>query len=327
MKKAIKKLLLIILPIGLGIFLIWFSIFSLSEGDINEIKNAFKNANYLWISISLILAFLSHLSRAYRWRFLLAPLGYKPKLYNSLFAVFMAYLINLAIPRAGEVVRATAISKYENIPFEKAFGTIVVERIIDVIMLLLIIIGGFFYQFDLLLNLMLGKIPENPLLLAFLGFVLLLSAGGLYYLLIKSKHSFFVKIRHFVNGLLDGVKSIFTMKKKWAFIGHTFFIWAMYLLMFYTVCLAIPETANIGIGGVITGFIVGALSIAATNGGLGTYPLGVQQVLILYGIASNPALAFGWLMWTAQNVMILVFGGLSFIAIPFFNRRTITQKD
>lgn len=321
MNTSLKKILFIILPIALGVFLIWWSLSSLTVSDQTEIKNAFKNANYFWVFISLVLALLSHLSRAYRWNFLLAPLGYKPHFLNSVFAIFTAYLINLAVPRAGEVVRATTINKYEDIPFEKAFGTIVAERIIDVIMLLLIIAGAFFYQFDLLWDLFASKLPQNPIYVITLGVVLLSLLGVFYYVILKSKNAFILKIRHFILGLLDGVASIFSMKKRWAFIFHTFFIWGMYLLMFYTVCLALPETASIGLGTVITGFVVGALSIATTNGGLGTYPVGVQQVLILYGIASNPALAFGWLMWTAQNVMILVFGGLSMLLMPIYNRK------
>jgi hypothetical protein len=110
------------------------------------------------------------------------------------------------------------------------------------------------------------------------------------------------------------------MKKKWAFVFHTFFIWLMYILMFYFAAFSLPETAFLPLGALLTGFIVGALSIAATNGGLGTYPVGVQQVLILYGITSVSALAFGWIMWTAQTLMIIVFGGLSFFFLPIFNR-------
>jgi len=160
---SLKNILFIILPILLGVFLIWWSLSALTVTDQAEIKNAFKNANYFWIFVSLVLALLSHLSRAYRWNFLLAPLGYKPRFLNSVFAIFTAYLINLAVPRAGEVARATTISKYEDIPFEKAFGTIVAERIIDVIMLLLIIAGAFFYQFDLLWDLFASKLPQKPI--------------------------------------------------------------------------------------------------------------------------------------------------------------------
>ncbi len=312
---------MIILPITLGVFLVWWSLSSLTDADMSEIKNAFAKVNYYWIFLSLFLGLLSHLSRAYRWKFFLEPLGYKPRFLNSVFTIFTAYLINLFLPRAGEVVRATGISKYEAIPFEKAFGTIVAERIVDVIMLLVIVLGAFFYQFDLLKGLIVDKIPKDPTSLFIIIFISILIFGLAYFLIRKSKNQFLQKVRNFVGGLLDGVKSILTMKKRGAFIMHTIFIWAMYLLMFYTVSFALPETANLSMGAVITGFVVGALSIAATNGGLGTYPLGVQQVLILYGIASNPALAFGWLMWTSQTFMVLLFGGISFIALPIYNRK------
>ncbi len=226
----------------------------------------------------------------------------------------------MALPRAGEFARATAISKYEDIPFEKAFGTIVAERVIDIIMLLIIIAFALFYQFDLLWQILLRKIPDNPLLhLLFVLLLVVLGWGGFLFLK-KSGHLFARKLRNFLSGLLKGVKSIFDMKKKWAFLAHTLFIWGMYLGMFYTVLLALPETSGVGLGAVITGFVIGSLSIAATNAGLGTYPLGVQQVLIRYGIASNPALAFGWIMWTAQTLMVLLFGGLSMLLLPVYNK-------
>ena len=322
MKKRFKKITLIILPVALGVFLIWWSLSALSESDKLEIKNALKNVNYFWVFISLFLGLLSHLSRAYRWKFLLAPLGYKIHFTNGVFTVFIAYLINLVIPRAGEIARATAISKYESIPFEKAFGTIVVERIVDVIMLLLIIVIAFFYQFDLLKDLILNKIPKEPIYPILLSLLSILLASAFYVLIRKSKNVFFEKIRNFITGLLEGIKSIFFMQKKWAFLAHTIFIWAMYLLMFYTLSLSMPEVSSIGFGAIVTGFIAGALSIATTNGGLGTYPLGIQQVLILFGIASNPALAFGWLMWTAQTFMILFFGGISFLVMPLYNKKS-----
>lgn len=323
MRKTIKKIVFTTLPIALGVFLIWWSISSLSSSDKNEIENAFRNANYYWIFLSLFLGLLSHLSRAYRWNLLLAPLGYKPRFFNNVLVVFAAYLINLAIPRAGEVVRATAISKYENIPMEKAFGTIVVERIVDVLMLLLIIVIAFFYQFDLLKDLVIKKIPDNPAYAVLFILFFILLAGVFYFLMRRSNSVFFTRIRTFFVGLLEGVKSIITMEKKGVFIAHTIFIWGMYLGMFYIVSLALPETTNLNFGAVVTGFVVGALSIATTNGGLGTYPLGVQQVLILYGIAPNPALAFGWLMWSSQTFMVLLFGGLSLLFMPVYNRNTI----
>ncbi len=310
-----------ILPILLGVFLIWWSLSSLTPMDKEEIKKSFENVHYFWIFISLFLGLLSHLSRAYRWKFLLEPLGYKPKFLNSVFTIFTAYLINLFLPRAGEIARATGISKYEAIPFEKAFGTIVAERIIDVIMLLLIVMMAFFYQFDLLADLVLQKLPKNP----FTSFLILLIFAvflyWMYRLIKKSERRLFIKIRHFAKGLLDGIKSVLAMKKRRFFIAHTIFIWLMYLLMFYTASFSLQETAHLSVGAVISGFVVGALSIATTNGGLGTYPVGVQRLLHLYGIALNPALAFGWIMWSAQTFMILLFGGLSLLFIPLYNRK------
>ena len=150
MNKKLKKTIFTILPILLGVVLIWFSISKLSDEDIKVIKESFQTANYWWVGFSLVLGILSHISRAYRWQYLLEPLGYKPRFANNIMAVLVGYLVNLTIPRAGEIARATAISKYEKIPFEKAFGTIVSERIADVIMLLSIIGTAFFLQTKLL---------------------------------------------------------------------------------------------------------------------------------------------------------------------------------
>jgi uncharacterized protein (TIRG00374 family) len=312
---------MIILPITLGVFLVWWSLSRLTPDGKVDLFNNIKSANYFWVFISLFLGLLSHLSRAYRWKYLLAPLGYKPRFLNSVYTIFIAYLFNLFIPRSGEIMRATAISKYEAIPFDKAFGTIVAERIIDVIVLLFFILVAFFYQFDLIKELVLSKIPENLTYSLLIGFLVVVFIG-LFFLLIKSsKLSFFKKARNFTKGLFEGVKSIITMKKRGTFIAHTLFIWVMYLLMFYAASFAFTETSNLSLGAVITGFVVGSLSMAATNGGVGTYQLGVQQVLILYGIATSPALAFGMLMWSAQTIMVILFGGISFLALPIYNRK------
>jgi len=301
--------------------LIWFSLSKLKPEDIAAIKNSFKTANYWWVALSLFFGILSHLSRAYRWQFLLEPLGYKPKFANSVMAVLIAYLVNLMIPRAGEFARATAITKYEKIPFEKAFGTIVSERIADVIMLLSIMATAFFLQTKLLSSYLFKESSTNSNMLYYIiigGAIL----GFLFFQLIKkSNHPFIKKVQKFVYGLIQGVISIFKMKKKWAFIFHTVFIWGMYILMFYVVTFALPETSNLPFGAIIVGFVVGGLSMALTNGGLGTYPVFVASAITLYGVSKNPALAFGWIMWTAQTLMVLIFGGLSFLLLPIYNRK------
>jgi len=320
LNKKFKKTLFAILPIFFGVFLIWYSLSKLTPEDLETIKTAFKTANYNWIALSLFCGILSHVSRAYRWHFMLDPLGYKPKFPNTIMAVLVAYIVNLAFPRAGDVARATTIAKYENVPFEKAIGTIVAERVADVVMLLLVIAIALLVQFEFLMDFLTKKLPKNPLnSIAVVG-VLFVVFLLFIRLIKKSENAFLIKVKTFINGLIEGVKSILTMKKKWAFVFHTFFIWIMYIMMFYFAAFSLEETAFLPLGALLTGFIVGALSIAATNGGLGTYPVGVQQVLILYGISSISALAFGWIMWTAQTLMIIVFGGLSFFLLPIYNK-------
>ncbi len=307
----------------LGLILIWYSVSKLTPEDIEAIKNSFRTANYWWVMLSLLFGILSHFSRAYRWNYMLEPMGYKPRFPNTIMAVLVGYLVNLIVPRAGEIARATAISKYEDIPIEKAIGTIVSERIADVIMLLGIIATAFFLQTELLTKyLFKGSEDSSHYTYYIIGAMAVL--GFIFYKIIqKSKNPFFIKIKEFINGLMQGVMSIFKMKKKWWFIFHTFFIWLMYILMFYVVTFALPETSHLPFGAIIVGFVVGGLSMALTNGGLGTYPVFVASAITLYNVPENPALAFGWIMWTAQTLMVLAFGGLSFIILPIYNKDKI----
>ncbi|MGV8947169.1 MAG: lysylphosphatidylglycerol synthase transmembrane domain-containing protein [Lutibacter sp.] len=321
MINKLKKISFITLPIVLGVFLIWYSLSKLSPADIQSIETSFKTANYWWVGLSLIFGVLSHLSRAYRWKFLLEPLGYKPRFANTVMTVLIAYLLNLFIPRSGEIARAASIKKYENIPFEKAIGTIVAERVADVIMLFSITGIAFFLQTELMVGYLFKEDKESNIYLKIIFLVIFPLLGMLtYYLLKKSTHPFVLKIVAFIKGLIDGIKSIITMKKKWEFIFHTVFIWLMYVLMFYTVTFALPETTNLPFAAIIVAFVVGGFSMALTNGGLGTYPVFVASALILYHIEDNPARAFGWIMWTAQTLMVIIFGGLSFLLLPIYNK-------
>ena len=320
MKQKIKKYLGIFLSIALGIFIIWWSVSGLTEVQKIDIKNAIVNADYFWINIAVILGILSHLSRAYRWKYLLEPLGYSPRFLNSVFAIFVGYLVNLLIPRGGEVVRATTMSKYEAIPFEKTFGTIVAERVVDLVLLGLIVLGALFYQFAFIKNLLLSKVPANPFMSVFFISIGLLIFGLLYLLIRKSGRALFKKIRLFFVGLFEGIISIWKMEKRVLFIFHSFFIWSMYLLMFYVVSLAIPETSKLSIGAVLSGFIGGTFG-ASANGGLGTFPYAIQKVFELYNINPDKAFAFGWLMWSAQTIMVLIFGLISLIAMPIYNKK------
>lgn len=302
------------LPLLFGGFLVWYSLSSIS---ISILATYFENANYGWIVLGLFFGMLSHLSRAYRWKFMLEPIGYTPKLSNNILAVLVGYLVNLAIPRAGEVSRAAVLTNYENVPFEKGFGTIVAERIADLIMMLLIVLITLFVQFDFIYNLLTSNFDTTNSILLLLGFVISFYLITRY--IKKARKGFALKIKNFIGGLIEGVTSIFKMKNKWAFLFHTFFIWTMYIAMFWATIPSI-ENLEVPFGGVLIGFIAGGFSIAATNGGIGLYPIAVAGALALFGISEEPATAFGWIMWTAQTAMIIIFGGLSFLALPLLNK-------
>lgn len=314
MNKTIKKILKITLPLLLGAFLVWYS---LSDIDTNEFIGYFKNANYWWVSLGLFFGILSHLSRAYRWKFMLEPMGYKPAFANSTMAVLVAYLVNYAVPRAGEISRAAVMTNYEDIPFEKGFGTIVAERIADLVMMLLIITITLFIQFDFIWDLLIKNF--DPLKIGILLAALVLFFFFFTQYVKKAKKGLGLKIKTFISGLIEGVTSIFKMKKKWAFIFHTVFIWLMYVLMFWATIPAI-EGLQVPLGAVLIGFIAGGFSIAATNGGIGLYPVAVTSAFLLFGIHEDPAKAFAWIMWTAQTAMIIIFGGLSFLVLPIYNK-------
>ncbi len=316
MNKQLKIILKIILPLLLGVVLVWYS---LSKISISELIQYFKNANYIYILLGLFFGLLSHLSRAYRWRFQLEPLGYNIKLGNSIMAVFAAYLVNYTIPRAGEITRATIITNYEEVPFEKGFGTIVSERIADMLVMLGIIIITLILQFEFIYQFFVERFNATKVIYGIIIFFILSFLGLIF--IKRSSSKLALKIKKIFEGLLEGVFSIFKMKKKWAYIFHTLFIWAMYVLMFYITTFALEETSFIPFTAILIGFISASFSIAATNGGIGSYPVAVYLAFSLFNIDKDPSIAFGWIMWASQTLMIIVLGGLSLIYLPIYNRK------
>ena len=316
MNKQVLKVLKILLPLALGVLLV---LYSLSKVSISELLVYIKKANYNWILLGMFLGMLSHLSRAYRWLFQLEPMGYKVKFGNSVMAVFATYLINYTVPRAGEVARATILTNYEGVPFEKGFGTIVAERIADLFVMLSIVAVTLFLQFDFIYGFLIDKFNPVKIILALV--LLLLFVIILFFYIKRSTSKIAIKLKQLVRGLIEGFTSIFKMKKKWAFIFHTLFIWSMYLLMFYVTSLAVVDLNTVPVGAILIAFISASFSIAATNGGIGSYPLAIYAAFSVFSIAKEPSIAFGWIMWSSQTLMIIVFGGISLIYLPIFNRK------
>ncbi|ASV30442.1 lysylphosphatidylglycerol synthase transmembrane domain-containing protein [Maribacter cobaltidurans] len=319
MNNSLKKTLKLIVPILIGVFLVLYWYIRTSPENREQILFYIKEADIFWVSISLLLGIIGHVSRAIRWNYLLEPLGYRPKLINNILMIFMAYLANLGVPRTGEILRATALTTYEGVPFEKGFGTIVTERVVDLIMLLIIVIITLLLQTDIIITFFeqRGINLNGILLLLFAGLV-----GFLFFFLFikKSSHALALKIKAFIKGLLDGVFSIFRMKRKWAFVFHTLLIWVCYIGMMWVIKFTVPETMDLSLNEIMVAFVFGAFAMATTNGGVGLFPILVSKALGLFGISTVSGDAFGWIMWIAQTMMNIVFGAISFLLLPLLNR-------
>lgn len=319
MKPRTKKLLKLIIPLMIGVFFLVISIARFEPSERKLIWENITKADAFWVGMSVVLGILSHLSRAYRWHFLLQPLGVQPKFSNSFMSLMFGYLANLGVPRSGEVLRAVSLSTYEKTNFQESFGTIVTERVIDFIMLLTIVGITLLLQTDVILNFFEEESINPAFTLAAMLVLIILFILGIK-ILRKSNHSLIVKIREFLEGVLKGMKSILQMKKRLAFLAHTFFIWILYIAMFVVVKYSIPETSDIGLNVMLVAFVFGSFSMSITNGGIGIYPLTVGASIALFGESAVAGEAFGWIVWTAQTLLVIVIGGASAFLLPLVNK-------
>ena len=305
------------MPLGIGIFLIWYSLSDLSSEDRHLLWNQIQSANPYWLLCSIFIGILSHLSRAYRWKYLLEPLGYSPRLAVSFSAVMIGYVANLGIPRSGELLRAVTLSNYDKLPVQKVIGTVITERIIDLVMLLIVMFVTFLCNTDLLLR-YLDEQDIKPLQMVYTLFSILLMMALGFFILKKINFSFLNRIKVFINEIYEGILSVFSMKNKGAFIFHTIFIWFAYIAMFFVVKYCIPETANVSFSAILMAFVAGSFAMSATNGGIGAYPIAIGLVLLLFAITKSDGEAFGWIMWVSHTLMTILIGGLSFLYLSLF---------
>ena len=320
MKAGIRKFLSLTIPLFIGLGIIYYQYTTLTLEELEKIKISFIKADYFYIFLSLFIALFGFWSRAYRWKFALQHLGYQTKFRNDLMTVCVSYLVNLTIPRSGEISRAALLKKYENVPFDKGFGTIVAERIVDMLIFLLFVAIGFISQFDTIYHYLLDKNVKFETLIwtAIIGFVLFI----LFVLIwIYAEWKIILKLKQKLSGLIEGMQSILKMKDKWKYIFHSFFIWFSYLAMFYVTIFALPETSDISFDVVVMGFIFGTLAVGFSNGGLGAYPWAVASILGLYGISEGIGTAFGYLIWVSQTLLTIFLGLLSYLLLPILNKK------
>ncbi|MCW0482593.1 lysylphosphatidylglycerol synthase transmembrane domain-containing protein [Gaoshiqia sediminis] len=326
MKQKLVKVLKIIAFFALGLVLFWLVY---KDQDIDRIKSVLKNdVNYLWIWVSLLLGLLSHLSRTLRWILMIEPLGHKPRVLNTFLAVMVGYLMNLVVPRMGEISRCGVLSRYEKISFTKLVGTVVTERIIDVIMLLLLTMLVLVSQFGKILQFL----ENNPhVKQKFDNFTLtvwdVLALAGIvlaFYFFRKKikKSAALVKVHEIMLKFGEGLKTIKNMKNKWAFILHSVFIWLMYYLMLYVVFFCFEFTAHLAPLAALTTFVLGSFGmVAPVQGGIGAWHFMVIQALIVYGVSKADGVVFAFLAHGTMTAMLIVMGLISVLALPFLNRQ------
>lgn len=319
MKKQIRKWLTVLVPLLIGIGIIYYQFTTLTSEEIEKIKISFEKANYYYILLSLIIACVGYWSRAYRWKFALNHLGYETKFSNNFFTVCVSYLVNLTVPRSGEISRAALLKKYEDVPFDKAFGTIVAERIVDLLIFFLFVFIGFVSQFDKIYQFLLSENVsfQSLIISAIVGVFLFF---GFILIWIYAEWQIILKLKKKLSGLVEGITTVYKMKDKWNYIFHSFFIWFSYLMMFYVAVFALPETSEINFDIVIMGFIFGSLAVGFSNGGLGAYPFSIALIFSLYGITKDVGTAFGWLVWTSQTILTILLGLISYVLLPVLNR-------
>ncbi len=327
MRKGVLQALKFIAFLAIGTVLLWIAF---RDVDFRKLMNDLKQADYSWLFLSLLFGFFAYVSRARRWILLIHPLGFRPSLKNSFYALMTGYLANIALPRVGEITRCVALGKKEKIPVDQLVGTVVVERTIDFVSLLLITIYLIFTSSDQI-NMFLKDsilIPIHNKVTSVFGvtwilwvILLSLSAAALV-LLIKYRHNlrkirFFAKMFDIAKGVVNGLKTITNLDRKWEFILHTIFIWINYALMTWVVVFSIESTSGLTFTDSIFLLVIGGLAMSApVQSGLGAFHYIISRgLLVVKGIPLEDGLVYALLTHESQLIFVAIVGTISFFII------------
>lgn len=331
--KNIKSILQFVVLLSIGILLIWLSVRKITPDEKAKIVNAFATADYFWVAVGMIISLLSHFLRAYRWNYLLEPVGYRVNLLNATCHVLVGYFANYGIPRMGEVSRCSLASKYDKVPFEVGFGTVITERIIDFLLFLVIFFLTLAFQFSKLIGLAnelifdklrikLVGLSQHPVQLILLLAIIVLVFVALFYFRKKFTNLFKGKLGGIIKGMAEGIGSIRKMKNPLRFVFLSLAIWACYFYSLYVCFFALSGTSHLGQAECLTLLLFGTFGVIFSPGGLGAYPAIVGGILLYtYHVDPAYAFAFPWLAWTSQFILIVALGILSLIILPIYNRK------
>jgi uncharacterized protein (TIRG00374 family) len=333
MKRKIILFLKFVFFLSLGFFFIWWFQRKLSISEKLEISQSFQSANYLWVILAIIPGILSHLSRAIRWRMLLKPMGYKPKLSVTFAAVMIGYFANLAFPRLGEVMRCGILHKYDKIPVSKSFGTVITERTVDIIIFFLLFLFTLVIEFnnlkDYLYDNLLLKFSNKFTNINFTGFISfaflsVIIIMVLLFFIFKSKitkSNIYLKTLVFIMGFVEGIKSLSKIDKPYWFIFHSLFIWLNYFLMTWLIFFCFSQTAPLGLNVALSALVLGSFGIMLVPGGIGIYPVIISQTLMIFSIAKTTGYALGWIAWSSQTALIILSGLISLAILPLIKKQ------
>jgi glycosyltransferase 2 family protein len=338
LKKKLLTLFKFLFFLSIGVLLIWLAVKDKTDEELNNIKDALQQANYFWIFLSVIISGLSHYFRALRWKILLEPMGFSPKTSNTFFSVMVGYLANLAIPRLGEVTRCGILTRYEKVPFVQGFGTVIAERALDVVCVIILFFMTLGIEFekisgianDLIFNNLSAKIDglmQKPRNMIIVGLVLFTIVAAFFYFRKKIRAMMSEKLINFISGLWEGLLSVKKVNRPVMFIVHTILIWLMYILQVYVCFLAFDELAGLSLVVAMVITVFGSLAVAVVPGGTGMYQIIVIQILTtVYFLSQTSSFAFAWSVWASQIVLILVAGLLSLILLPLLNKSAESEN-
>lgn len=309
---------MVFLGMGFGVF---FYVYPVSE--IENIWEKLKEANYIYILPVIVISLSAHYSRAMRWKMLLDPMGYEIKTFNGFRAIMIGYYFNTIVPRMGEVSRCVALNRIDKVPVSAGLGTVVVERIFDLISLAIVVGLTVLLQFDLVGDLIIDLLSEKVksaggllswnVLLVLVGLVVLAYLGVL---LIK-KLGFYDKIVGLLKEFKNGIISVSKLKNPWAFIGHTVFIWVTYFAMCYLSFFTLPETSGLGLGAGLVVFTLSTIGfIAPVPGGVGTYQYMFTMALSLFFIDELAGKAVAMIAFLVNTVLNLLVGAIALFFSP-----------
>jgi glycosyltransferase 2 family protein len=327
--KRLKSIIFYLVTLAIAGGLFWYAY---KDTDFNQMLSEMKTANYNWILFSIILAILSHIIRAYRWQLLLKPLGFHINLFRAFLAVMVGYFANILVPRMGEVTRCGILKRTDNVSIPSSFGTVVGERLIDLICLIIIVVSTLIIEFDVISDYFFGffenKIAilgRNLLIVYFVAGILMILLL-LFFIFLKSikqkvkSWPLYLKIRSFLKEVGTGIASVSKVDDKLAFFVSTILIWVLYYFMSYVVVFSLEETSHLSLLAGLSILTMGSLGISApVQGGIGTYHILVASVLVTYGISDEIGKLFAAIMHSAQILMIVVVGGVSFIISIFIS--------